>query len=159
MPTVRPPTLTTTVRIARSPQTVAEHLVLGLVTGGLLGSGLVIERREADRFQFVKEGGLLTAGPDRGEIVLSETASGETEIECRLWCGGMGRLRLLRAALVGVLVATATALGFGWLLPLSLSVGVISSVGWDVVIRARQLAVLRRQFQAFVRNTNYLKTV
>jgi hypothetical protein len=138
---------------------VAEHLVLGLVTGGLLGPGLLIERRESDRFQFVKPGGLLTAGPDRGEIVLSETAPGETEIECRLWCYGMSRLRLLRSALVGILVATVTALGFGWLLPLALSVGVVTSVVWDLVVRAREQALLRRRVQAFVRNTNYLKTV
>ena len=154
-----PPSLTASVRVTRSSQTVAEHMVLGLVTGGLLGPCLMIERRDSDRVQFTRPGGLTTSGPERGEIVLFEPAPGETRIECKLWCTSMAMRRLLRAAALGALVATSTSLLLGWLLPAALPAGLATAVVWERVTRHRERALLRRRVSAFIHNTNYLKTV
>jgi len=153
------PSLTTTVCVARGPQTVAEHVVLGLVTGGLLGVGLIIERREARSIAFTNPGEWLPTGPDRGEISLSENVPGETEVQYRLWCRGLARRRLLHAVVLGALVATITALVFGWLIHISTPVGIVVALVWDVVARFRQRSMLRRRVEAFMHNTNYLRTV
>ena len=155
----RQPSLTTSVRIARSPKTVAEHVVLGLITGGLFGPGLVIDRREARCIGFSKVGGLLPALPDRGEIALSEESSGGTVLECRLWCQGMHYRRLLQSLFLGALAATVVALVFGWLVHISIPVGVAVGVAWDVTRRYRDHAGLRRRVEAFAGNTNYLKSM
>jgi hypothetical protein len=102
---------------------------------------------------------VFPTGPDRGEIILSDAAPGETVMECRLWCGGMKRRRLIGASMLGIFSATIGALGFGWLLPVSLPLGVTVALGWDLFARYRDRAHLRRRVQAFVHNTNYLKTM
>lgn len=156
---MRAPSISMVVRISRLRQTVADQLVLGLVTGGLLGPGLVIEKREADSIRFVKAGGLLRRAPDRGEILLSSESSGETVVECRLWCGGMDLRRLLMAAVLGALLATVTALLFGWLIHWSIPLGGAAAVAFDLVGRHRDRSQLRHQIQAFVHNTTYLKAI
>jgi len=155
----RRPSLITTVRIPRSPKTVADHIVLGLVTGGLLGPGLVIDRREAQGIRFSKVGGWLSSMPDHGEIELFEERSGATVVECRIWCGGMARRRLLQAVFLGGLLATVGALAFGWLIHTAIPVGVAVGLVWDLAGRFVDRATIRRQVEAFGRNTNYLKTM
>jgi hypothetical protein len=153
------PQLTISTKIARSVQIVADQLVLGLVTGGFLGSGLVIERREARRIDFSRIKGLPRRLPDRGEIRLTEDPSGETQMDCQLWCFGMTIWRLLHAIAAGAVVATVGALLFGWLIVVSVPVGVGVALIWDIWGRLRDRTWLRRRVEAFVRNTNYLRSV
>jgi len=148
-----------TIRIVRSPQTVAEHLVLGLVTGGLLGGGLVIRRREAGTVAFSRNSELFPTGPDRGEIELEEIVPGETILSCRLWCNGMARRRLLYAVVAGALVGALAALAAGWLRHISLPLALVVALSWQLIGRFREQSALRRQIEAFVHNTNYLKTM
>jgi len=149
---------TTEVRIARSPKTVADQVVLGLVTGGLLGPGLVIQQREAQCVRFSSLG-TLPGMPNRGEIELIEEDSGGTRLECRFWCHGMSYRRLVQAVCLGALIATITALAFGWLIHLSIPLGVGVGVAWDLVGGYRDRSSLRRRVEAFARNTTYLKTM
>jgi len=155
----RSPTITLTVRIARLRQTVADQLVLGLVTGGFLGPGLIIEKREAQSILFAKAGGVLRRMPDRGELSLSSESSGETVVECRLWCAGMGLRRLIISAAAGALVATLTALAFGWLISWSIPAGFLTALVADLVGRQRDRSQLRHQIKAFIHNTTYLKAI
>ena len=151
------PTITKTVRIARLRQTVADQLVLGLVTGGFLGPGLVIEKREAGSIRFARADGVSRRVPDRGELLLTSESSGETAVECRLWCAGMSLRRLVLSALVGALVATLAALGLGWLIHWSIPLGALVALFTDLVGRQRQRSQLRHQIEAYIHNTTYLK--
>lgn len=155
------PQLTVSTKIARSVPIVADQLVLGLVTGGFLGPGLVIERREAGRIDFsrIKGPRQMLRLPDRGELRLTEDPSGGTQLDCQLWCFGMMVWRLVHAVVAGAVVATAGALLFGWLMVVSVPVGVGVALVWDVLGRRRDRAWLRRRVEAFVRNTNYLRSV
>ena len=153
------PSLIVVVQIARSPQTVADQVVFGLVSGSLVGPGLVIQKREAMSIRFSSLGGALPTVPDQGEIVLFEESSGGTRIECRLWCRKMGHRRLLQAVLLGALVASVAALAFGWLIHVSIPASGLASIAWDLLTRHRDRTRLRRQVEAFAHNTSYLKTM
>lgn len=151
------PSVSLRLHIARSRQTVTDQLVLGLVTGGLIGPGLVIDRREVNAIHFSRAVGANL--PDRGELVVEEDAQGETSVECRLWCRGIDRRQLMLSAGLGALVAVVVALAFDWLLPLSALVGGVVAIGWDLAARRRRVRHLRRRVEAFVANMAYLKTV
>lgn len=145
--------------IARSRQIVADHLVLGLVTGGFLGGGIVIDERDSHSIRFSKAMGILTRLPDRGEIVLSEDSSGNTTLECRLWCRGMGLRRWITSCLIGVLVALIASLAFGWLLHWSIPSGCGVAVAHDLLARWQQRSSLGRQIEGFIGNMTYLKSM
>jgi hypothetical protein len=153
------PTITKVVQIARSRQIVADQLVLGLVTGGLLGAGFVIDRRESHCIQFSKIAKHLSRSPDRGEIVLSEASPGETALECRLWCTGMSLRRLIISTLMGVMVATMAALLFGWLIHWTIPTGLGVAVIHDLTARWQDRSTIERQIDGFVRNITYLKSM
>lgn len=153
------PTIIKVVKIARSRQIVADQLVLGLITGGFLGAGFVIDSRESHCIKFSKLADPLSRSPDRGEIVLSEASTGETALECRLWCTGMGARRLIISALLGVVAATVTALLFGWLIHWTIPVGLTVAVVHDLAVRWQDRATIERQLDGFVRNISYLKSM
>ncbi len=153
------PFLTVSVTLARHRSTLADQLVLGVVTGGLLGPGLVIEGREADRIRFSRSGGAFSSTPDRGELELRESDRGETEIQCRVWGRGMGLRRALLAALAGGTLASVGALGFDWLMLVSLPVGAALALALDAALLVHDRRRLRRQITAFLENTTYLKSL
>ena len=160
------PTLTVAVRLPRHRQTLSDQLVLGLVTGGLLGPGLFIEAREADGIRFCKRGGPLQAAPDRGEIRLTEEASGDTRVECRIWCRSLFLRRLIGGILLGVGVVGLLAAGL-WVLKLSprsqwtwaSAFGTLTAIVDCAAGRWMDRARLRRQVQAYLHNTTYLKAI
>lgn len=103
--------------------------------------------------------GTLPGMPNRGEIELVEEDSGGTRLECRFWCRGMSTRRLVQAVGLGALVATMSALAFGWLIHLSIPLGLGVGLVWDLVGGQRDRSSLRRRVEAFARNTTYLKTM
>lgn len=153
------PTLVVSAIMPRQKQTLADQLVLGLVTGGFLGRGMSIDGRESSCIRFVRVGDWFEGGPDRGELLLSSTESGETAVECRVWCRGLGARRLLQAALVGAGLSTLGAFGFGWLVSWSVPTGCVAAAIWDAWVRRSDRRRLKRQMLAFIHNTTYLKTV
>jgi hypothetical protein len=152
------PFLTVSVHLARHRQTLSDQLVLGLVTGGLLGSGLVIEGREASCIRFARTPALLAKEFDRGEIHLDGDGA-ETVVECVVWGRGMSVRRGLIAALVGGGLATLAALGFDWLLSWSLPLGAACALLLDGALWAADRRRLRRQIVAYLKNTTYLKSL
>lgn len=159
MPRTRP-SLTHTTSLARPRQNVSDQIVLGVVTGGLLGPGFVIERRDAERLRFARVGGLLSTLPDVGEVELHESdTSGQTEVTFRLWCRGQSLRRLLLALLLGAVIASAAALILGWLIHWSIPTGVAVAIAHDLQGRFRERSVLRRQLDSYLRNITYLKAM
>lgn len=153
------PFLSVTVTLARHRQTLADQLVLGVVTGGLLGPGLVIEGRESNRIHFAKVDGVLSSVPDRGELRLEESERGETRVTCEVWCRGMSLRRGFIAILSGASLATLGALGFDWLMVVSGPVGAAAALLLDGLLWGRDRRRLRRQVTAFIKNTTYLKSL
>ena len=153
------PFLTVSVPLARHRTTLADQLVLGVVTGGLLGPGLVIEGRESNRIHFAKVDGFLAPVPDRGELRFAESDRGETEVTCEIWCRGMSLRRASISILAGASLATFAALGFDWLMVLSLPVGAGLALFLDGLLWVRDRRRLRRQITAFIKNTTYLKSL
>jgi hypothetical protein len=151
------PFLTVSVTVARQRATLADQLVVGVVTGGLLGPGLVIEGRESNRIHFAKVDGLFSLVPDRGELRLTENERGETEVRCEIWCRGMGIRRAALGVAAGATLATLAALGFDWLMVVSLPVGAALALAVDGLLWVRDRRRLRRQITAFIKNTTYLK--
>jgi hypothetical protein len=160
------PSLIVAVQMARHRQTLSDQLVLGLVTGGLLGPGLVIEGRESDCIRFRKQGGALRPGPDRGEILLTQDTAGGTQVECRIWCGGLALRRALEGILLGVGIAGLLLAGL-WLLGVTAPLraqsagagGLLCALASYVLGRRSDSAHLRRQVLAFLHNTTYLKAI
>jgi len=152
------PSMTVTVRMARHRQTVSDQLLLGLVTGGMLGPGLVIEGRESNCIRFRKLG-VLQRAPDRGEILLSTDESGDTLVECRVWARGLGLRRMLRASIVGAGVISLASLGLGWPLHWAALTGLVIGFLTDGVGWWADRAHFRRQVVAYVHNTTYLKSM
>ena len=160
------PSLTIVGQMPRHRQTLSDQLVLGLVTGGLFGPGLLIAGREADCIRFRKLGGVLRAAPDRGEILLGIEPSGETRVECRIWCRGLVLRRLVSAALIGASMVGLLAAGL-WVLnwvsasrwDLAAGGGLLTALVAFAIGRWVDRARLRRQVRAFLHNTTYLKAV
>jgi hypothetical protein len=167
------PFLILAVQLPRHKQTLSDQLVLGLVTGGLLGPGLFIETRESDCIRFRKRGGPLQAAPDRGEIRLTTEASGDTRVECRIWCRSLFLRRLIGGILLAVGMAGLIAAGL-WVLKLAPrnqglwtgtvgmwtgAVGLLTALVSSTAGRRMDRARLRRQVQAYLHNTTYLKAI
>jgi hypothetical protein len=137
--------------VSRNPEMVGDRLVRGLVNGGLVGPGWVIEHRAARGLAF-RRPGLLA---DRGEIALAPLPEG-TSVICRIWCPSCG----LRAAGVGVVAAVLSgadllaSLGGGGLAAAGAALvgGLAALVTWTLGRRR-----LRRQVAAFLANTMFLK--
>lgn len=153
------PFLTVTVTLARHRQTLTDQLVLGVVTGGLLGPGVVIEGRESNRIHFAKVGGRFSSVPDRGELRLEENEKGETRVTCEIWCRGMSLRRGALAILAGASLATLGTLGFDWLMTVSLPLAAAATLLLDGLLWGRDRRRLRRQITAFIKNTTYLKSL
>lgn len=151
------PFLSVSVTVARQRATLADQLVVGVVTGGLLGPGLVIEARESNRIHFAKVDGFLSSAPDRGELRLNETERGETEVRCEIWCRGMSLRRAAIGAVAGATLATLATLGFDWLMVVSLPAAAVLALASDGLLWVRDRRRLRRQITAFIKNTTYLK--
>ena len=149
------PSLKVVVRLARNRQTLTDHVVLGLVTGGLLGPGVLVEGRESNGVRFRKIGGWLSSVPDRGEILISTDVGGETQVECRVWCWTLLAQRLLAACGLGLLAAglalflgsRATAIVAGLLVAVTFHLTAWSFARWR----------LRRQIETYLHNTTYLR--
>jgi hypothetical protein len=156
---MRSPFLSVVVTLARHRQTLADQLVLGVVTGGLLGPGLLIEGRESNRIYFAKADGVFSSVPDRGELRLEETEPGETRVTCEVWCRGMGLRRASFAVLAAASLATFAAFGFDWLMTVSLPFAAIVALTLDLLGGVRDRRRLRRQITAFLKNTTYLKSL
>jgi hypothetical protein len=109
---------------------------------------LLSEVQESRRKGFADE----VAGTSFGSA--DEVAG--TSIRCRLWCGGMRRRGLLLAALVGVVVATVGALAFGWLITVSIPLGVGVALVADLLIWRSQRAALRRRVEAYLSDLEHL---
>jgi len=150
------PSLSVVVRLARNRQTLTDHVVLGLVTGGLLGPGLVVEGRESTCVRFRKTGGLLARAPDRGEILISTDASGQTQIECRVWCWTLVARWLLAGLGIGVLAGGVAALA-GSTRTTAVVAGLVVAVVWHLAAWWLGRARMRRQIEAYLHNTTYLK--
>lgn len=150
------PSLSVIVRLARNRQTLTDHVVLGLVTGGLLGPGIVVEGRESTCVRFRKAKGFFAAAPDRGEILISTDESGETQIECRVWCWTLAARWLLSGCGVGLLVGGLAVLA-GSARSTAMGAGLLVAVGWCLAAWLIGRSRLRRQIEAFLHNTTYLK--
>lgn len=90
--------------VPRRADVVEEHLALGLLNGGLLGGGLLVEGREAGRLRFRRIPSFFDV-PDSGELLIEGSAKGETRVRFELACCTMR----LRSGALGVLVALAVA--------------------------------------------------
>jgi hypothetical protein len=147
------------VRMARHRQILSDQLVLGLVTGGLLGPGLVIEGRESNLIRFAKIEGLWQKAPDRGQILLSVEENGETLVDCQVWCRGLLVRRVLAALLGGAACFAVTRWGLGWALGQTLGLALAVVAAWTSMGWWSDRNHLRRQVTAYLRNTTYLKSV
>jgi hypothetical protein len=162
----RRPSLVILGRLPRQRQTLADQLVLGLVTGALFGPGFRIEGRESTCIRFHKLGGPLRAAPDRGEILLTTDDSGETQVECRIWCVGLILRRILGALLLGA-VLTGLVAALLWIARLSLvsrwpwavAGGLLVALVTFAASRRSDAARMREQMEAFLHNTTYLQSV
>ena len=147
------------VRMARHRQILSDQLVLGLVTGGLLGPGLVIEGRESNLIRFAKIEGLLQRAPDRGQILLSVLEGGDTLVECQVWCTGLLARRVLAGVAGGVVSFAVARWGLGGGLGEALGLAVAIVAAWVSTGWWSDRNRVRRQISAYLRNTTYLKSV
>lgn len=139
----------------RNRKTVVDQIVQGLVHGSLLGSGLAIQSRDASRIVFERRE-LGGGGPSGGRIEVASDDSGKTAIHCSLTCGALRWRLLLRAMLLGALVATIALLLFGWLIVITGPVAVVVTLVTDLITWRRARAQLKRRFETFLANSRYL---
>ncbi len=159
MSRVSSPSLSISLKMARNRQTVTEQLVDGLVMGAMLGPGLLIEGREADRIMFKKAGGFFHMAPDRGELLISDDKTGETKIECRIWCPGL----VWRSSLLAVGIGLPLGAWLGWQTTLgslesAICTGVFVGV-FGFVRRLMEQSRLKHQLEAYMHNLIYLKAM
>lgn len=149
------PSMTKIWKIARNRQTVIEQLVDGLVMGAMLGPGIIIVGRDADRIEFKKNQGLLKSVLKRGEILISDDETGETKIECRIW------YQVYPRQLSGVPLATlALCLIFLEQHPeLRAIVPALVLLAMIFAGRAVKRARMKQQLEAYLHNLIYLRAM
>jgi hypothetical protein len=143
-------------KIARHRQTLSDQLVLGLVTGGLLGPGIFIDSRDAKSIRFNQKRGRGYGGGVRGEILISSQESGENLVECNLSVNRGDWRRFFIASGIGAVIATGVALAFGWLVPWSILAGIVGALGVDTLQVRMTRMRLQHQVEAYLHNTTYL---
>jgi hypothetical protein len=153
------PTLRVRIRMARQRQTLADQVVLGLITGGFLGPGLVIEGRDSAGIRFATLGGLLSWASSRGEILFESDPSGEIWVDCQVWCWGLLWRRLFQGIFFGVCFGAVSWRVLGGSLAWAIGVSGIVALSLCGVFLWRDRLRLRRQILAFLRNTTYLKAM
>ncbi|MCB9558656.1 MAG: hypothetical protein H6707_21240 [Deltaproteobacteria bacterium] len=139
--------------MSRQRRTVVEHLVYGVVGGGMFGPGLAIKTREDRLLRFSRAGALWDPMPDSGEFRVDDSSAG-TEVTCRLWCRGMA----LRALVIGVIAAAIIAANVVSRLPW-IWAGVATFAGallCGTIAGWRDRLRLRRQLRVYLENTRYL---
>ncbi|PID39684.1 MAG: hypothetical protein CSB49_00725 [Proteobacteria bacterium] len=151
------PHLTFSLEAPREPKLLLEQLVEGVLSGGLAGPGLAIERRDTDRLAFGSRIGGW-AIPDHGEIVVTKTGQGRA-LEVRLWCSAARRRSFSKAAVVGGLGATIATLAFGWLLVVSMPSAAALAIATDILDWRAQRKALQQRIETFVANTAYLRAI
>jgi hypothetical protein len=134
---------------------VADQLVLGLVSGGLLGPYMRVERRDLEKLAFVQAVS-WAGGPERGEIALGSSETGETTVNILLFCTQMRLWSLAFGTLAGALAATVSTFLFDWLITFSIPTGVLLGLLAYVLHHRRATVKLRRRVEVYLHNTKYL---
>jgi len=106
--------------------------------------------------RFRKTGGFFANAPDRGEILISTDPNGETQVECRVWCWTLIARWLLVGCGVGLLVGGLAVLA-GSTRSTAIGAGLVVAAVWNAAAWLIGRSRLRRQIEAFLHNTTYLK--
>jgi hypothetical protein len=142
---------------ARQRQPIADQLVFGILAGGFMGPGVEITERGADKICFSRSSQLFAASPRRGEILLSNEATGSTKVECRLWCSRWNPRRVIGVGggllLIFALLLTGPGVSIPWFFGVSFAGILLVEVLGQAVTRA----TLKRRMLAYLRNLDYLK--
>lgn len=153
----RGPSVVLQVDLPRQINTAAEQIVLGLVTGALVGGPVAIRKRDANHILFDGCSSARGTVPDVGALNLTTLSSGETRVDCKLSCRRLRLRLLLRACLLGALIATVCSLLFGWLISLSIPTAIgVTAVSDQLAWRGARRR-LRTRVETYLRNTVYLK--
>ena len=141
------------IKIPRARTRVEEQVVRGLVSGGLLGPALQIERRDAQSIEFFQLSPMRPSVPSRGLIRFASTAVG-TELEFVLCFPPRFFSALWLVFAVGV------SLGLKMLVPESPISWVVA--GFCVATwlwgRARAKRTCLARLHAYLHNSEYLRT-
>jgi len=150
------PALQFSTTIPKQSSDIVDHFARNLARFGLLGDGLSIDRLDKTRISFMGPRRFLAAAPEKGELVIEETESSEYRVTSSLWCAGLRRRCLLQSALVGAVMATVAALAFGWLIHISIPLGVGTAVGVDQILWGGWKKRLRGIILSFINNREQL---
>lgn len=129
-----------------------EAFMLSLSRGELAGHGLRLVEDGADHVVAVRGASSAADVPERIQL---GHRPGEP-LAVAIWCRRMKGAKLLRGAYVGGVVGTVTALAFGWLIPISVPVAVVSAWAAYLLAWRRAERLLVDRFRACAENLRYL---
>ncbi len=142
--------------VPHRPEVAVDHVIMGLLSGGLAGLGQRIQIRELERIVFSREKSFAANIPDGGELQLNRIDEG-TRVVFKLLCGNILRRRLLTSILLGAVLAAIASLALDSLIIWTLTIPMVGAalygwLGWRADRRA-----ISQNIRAYLHNLRYLK--
>jgi hypothetical protein len=144
--------------VPHRPEVAVDHVIMGLLSGGLAGVGQRIQIRELERVVFSREQSFAVDTPDSGELQLKRIDEG-TKVVFELLCGSMLRRRILTSVLLGAVLAAIASLALDGQLLWTFSIPLVGAVLYGWLGWRADRSALGQNIRAYLHNLRYLKLV